>query len=241
MRIGGEVAASVAPSWTKRDLIQALIAGHLGEDGAEQVRIAHEPVRVLVMLVGADAVEAELGRQHQFVDRPVVDVGDFVGVAIFPPGRIDPGRREAPREILRQITIGHEMKHRDLHGPSLHVCDLVQPEINHHLGASLAGPCRSNLNRPRLHGPASSRPEDRLSGRGSFKALAQGRQGLRPSFHRQRQRRVNETGIFCPHSDDRERAWPLDQPRAQIEVRRSNRASYPHKTPQLQASGAHAI
>ena len=102
----------------ERDIIQALIARHLGENGAEQVRIAHEAVRVLVMLVGADAVEAELRRQHQFVDRPVVVVGDLVGVAVLPPGRIDPSRRQAPGEILRQIAIGHEMKHRDLHGPS---------------------------------------------------------------------------------------------------------------------------
>jgi hypothetical protein len=39
-------------------------------------------------LVGADAVEAELGRQHQFIDRPVVNIGDLVGVAIFPSGRV---------------------------------------------------------------------------------------------------------------------------------------------------------
>ncbi len=70
------------------------------------------------MLIGADAVEAELGRQHQFVDRPVVNVGDLVSVAVLPPRCIDPSRRQPSGKILGQVTIGHEMKHRDLHGPS---------------------------------------------------------------------------------------------------------------------------
>jgi hypothetical protein len=99
----------------KRHLVQSLIAGHLGQHRAEQIRIAHEPVWILVMLVGADGVEAELGREHQLVDRPVVVVGDFVGVAVFPPRRIDPGRRQLAGKILRQITVRHEMEHRDLH------------------------------------------------------------------------------------------------------------------------------
>ena len=102
----------------QRDMVQSLIAGHLGQDGAEQIRIAHEPIGVLVVLVGADGIEAELGRQHQFVDRPIVIVGDLVGVAVLPPRRIDPGRRQLAGKIFRQIAIWHEMKHRDLHGHS---------------------------------------------------------------------------------------------------------------------------
>ena len=100
----------------QRDIVQSLVASHLGEDGAEQIRVAHEPVRVLMVLVGADAVEAEFGRQHQLVDRPVVIVSDLVGVAVFPPRRIDPSRSKPPGEIVRQVAIRHEMKHRDLHG-----------------------------------------------------------------------------------------------------------------------------
>ena len=103
----------------KRDLIQSLIAGQPGEHRAEQIRVAHESVRILMMLVGADGVEAELGRKHQLINRPIVIVGDFIGIAVFPPRRIDPGRRQLAGKVLRQVAVGHEMKHRDFHGPFL--------------------------------------------------------------------------------------------------------------------------
>ena len=110
-RGGGERGAEL----DNGDIVQALVARHFRQDGAEQVGIAHEPVRVLVVLVGADAVEAELCRQHQFIDRPIVEVGDLVGVTVLPPGGIDPSRSKTPREIFRQVAIRHEMETGDLH------------------------------------------------------------------------------------------------------------------------------
>ena len=119
------------PELHDRDVVQALIARHPRQDGAEQVGIAHEPIGVLVVLVGADAIEADLGRQHKFIDRPIVEVGHLVGIAILPPRRIDPGRGQTVRKIFRQIAIRHEMKTRDLHGHRPPFCsrDIPPPPV----------------------------------------------------------------------------------------------------------------
>ena len=122
-RGGGERGAELH----QRDVIQALVARHLGQDGAEQIWIAHEPIGVLMVLVGADAIEAEPSRQHQFVDRPVIEIANLVGIAIFPPRRIHPCRIEPLREIVRQIAIRHEMETGDLHGSFL-PSDVVRPD-----------------------------------------------------------------------------------------------------------------
>ena len=85
----------------QRDMIELLVAHHLGEGCGEQIGIAHEPVWVLVVLVGADAVESELRRQHELVQRPVVIVSYFVGISELPPWRVDPRRVIAFGKILR--------------------------------------------------------------------------------------------------------------------------------------------
>src|SRR5262245_51210120 len=117
IRMGGEVDEMVAPELHKRNLIESLIACHLRQDSAEKVRVAHEPIWVLVVLVGTNAIEAELGRQHQLVQRPVVIVGDLVGVPILPPRRINPRRcKTLWRKIRGEVAIRHEMEHRNFHG-----------------------------------------------------------------------------------------------------------------------------
>src|SRR5262249_16514668 len=63
----------------QRDVVQALVARHLCKDGAEQIWIAHESVRVLMVLVGADAVETKQGRQDQFVHRPIIEILTLLG------------------------------------------------------------------------------------------------------------------------------------------------------------------
>jgi hypothetical protein len=71
-------------------MIQPLVAGQFRQRRTKQVRIAHEAVGILMVFIRANAIESELGRQHEFVQRPIVIVGHFIGVPVFPPRRIDP-------------------------------------------------------------------------------------------------------------------------------------------------------
>jgi hypothetical protein len=75
-----------------------------------------EPVDVLVMLIGAQPVQAGLRRMKHLVQRGVVVLADLVGIGDVEPDRIDMGRVVPPLEIAGQVAIGHQMEHADLHG-----------------------------------------------------------------------------------------------------------------------------
>ena len=68
-----------------------------------------------MMLIDADTVHTGLGGMDQFVQRPVVILTDFLGVAQFRPGRIDPDRVVFLLKIIRQIPVGHQVKHGYFH------------------------------------------------------------------------------------------------------------------------------
>src|SRR5262249_21024826 len=89
--------------------------GQLREDAAHEVRTGHETVRVLVVLVRADAVEAALRRVKQLVDRPIIVLTHAPRVGEFPPRRRDPHGFVAGLEVERQLTMRHEVEHTDLH------------------------------------------------------------------------------------------------------------------------------
>jgi hypothetical protein len=55
------------------------------------------------------------GKQH-LVQRCVVILADLVGIGDIEPDRIDIGRVVALVEIRRQVPIGHQVEHADLHG-----------------------------------------------------------------------------------------------------------------------------
>ncbi len=67
------------------------------------------------MLVGADAVEAGLGRIEHLIERGVVVLADFLGVGDVEPQRIDVGGLIALFEIRRQIPIRHQVEHANFH------------------------------------------------------------------------------------------------------------------------------
>ena len=83
---------------------------------AHQARIGHEAVDVLVMLVGAQPVDAEPRGVDELVQRPVVILGDFLRIGDVEPDRIDISGFVALAEIRRQVAIGHQMEHADFHG-----------------------------------------------------------------------------------------------------------------------------
>src|SRR5215831_13558626 len=89
--------------------------GQLREHAAHDVRTRHETVRVLVVLVRADAVETALRRIEQLVDRPIVVLTHALRVGEFPPWRRDPHGLVAGLEVGRQLTMRHEVEHTDLH------------------------------------------------------------------------------------------------------------------------------
>src|SRR5215472_11633577 len=89
--------------------------GQLREHAAHDVRTGHETVRVLVVFVRADAVEAALRRIEQLVDRPIVVLTHAPRVGEIPPRRRDPHGFVAGLEVERQLTMRHEVEHTDLH------------------------------------------------------------------------------------------------------------------------------
>ena len=93
--------------------------GLLGQHAAHQVGARHEPVGVLVMLVGAYPVEPRPGRVQQLVERPVVVLAHTPGVGQLPPGRGHPDARVAPLEIGGQLAVGHQVERADFHGGSI--------------------------------------------------------------------------------------------------------------------------
>ena len=100
--------------------VEAAFAREPGEDRAEQVRVAHEPVGVLVVLVRPQPVEAELRGEHELVDRLVEEVARLAGVAELRPRGVDPHRPVARLDVVRQIPVRHEVERRDLHPVASH-------------------------------------------------------------------------------------------------------------------------
>src|SRR5262249_11000233 len=89
--------------------------GQLCEYTAHDVRTGHETVRVLVMLVRADTVEAALRGIKQLVNCPIVVLTHAPRVGEFPPWRRDPHGFIAGLKVERQLTMRHEVEHTDLH------------------------------------------------------------------------------------------------------------------------------
>ena len=78
-----------------------LAVGLPRQDRAHDARIGHEPIDVLVMLIGAQPVQAGLRRMQHLVERGVVVLADLVGIGDVEPDGIDMGRVVAPLEIGR--------------------------------------------------------------------------------------------------------------------------------------------
>src|SRR2546427_9871082 len=78
-------------------------------------RSRHEAVGVLVMLVGADAIEAALCRIKQLVERPVVVLADAAGVGQLPPRRRHPDGFVTLLEVHGQLPVRHQVEGADLH------------------------------------------------------------------------------------------------------------------------------
>ena len=100
--------------------VQAALAREAGEDRPEQVRVAHEAVGVLVVLVRPQPVEAELRGEHELVDRLVEEVARLAGVAELGPRGVDPHRPVARLDVVGQIPVRHEVERRDLHPVASH-------------------------------------------------------------------------------------------------------------------------
>ena len=85
-----------------------------GEDGAHQVGRGHEPVGVLMVLVDADTVEAELVGVDELVEVPVVDLVTDLRV-VQGVGDRDPGGTVV---VVRKSRVGHEVEREHTHrGP----------------------------------------------------------------------------------------------------------------------------
>ena len=93
--------------------------GLLGQHAAHEIRARHEPVGVLVMLVGAHPVEAGPRRVQQLVQRPVVVLAHAPGIGQLPPGRGHPDAVVAALEVLGQLAVGHQVERADFHGRAL--------------------------------------------------------------------------------------------------------------------------
>ncbi len=95
-----------------------LPVGLLRQHRAHQARIGHEAIDVLMMLIGAQPVHADLGGIDHLVEGRVVVRADLVGIGDVEPYRIDVGRVIALVEIRREVAIGHQVEHADFHGRS---------------------------------------------------------------------------------------------------------------------------
>ena len=92
-------------------------AGQPGHDRGHQVRGRHQPVRVLVVLVDADPVEAELLGVDELVEVAVVEGAAVLGVE----QRVRAGH---PRRALVggvEPDVGHQVKREEPHGVHLPV------------------------------------------------------------------------------------------------------------------------
>ena len=77
------------------------VIGLLGQHAAHQVRARHEPVGVLMMLVGADAVESGARRVEQLVERPVVVLAHALARPPAPTTAASPTRSGSALEVVR--------------------------------------------------------------------------------------------------------------------------------------------
>jgi hypothetical protein len=71
-----------------------------------------------VVLVHADAVEADLVGVEELVEIGVVDVVALDGVVVV-DGDVDPHRSHPLPEIVGKVRIGHEVEEMELHRRSL--------------------------------------------------------------------------------------------------------------------------
>ena len=94
------------------------LLGFAGHDRRHEVRRRHQTVGVLVVLVDADAVEAELVGVHQLVEVGVVDLVALHGVVVVDRD-VDPDRAHLLPEVVRQVRIRHEMEEMELHALNL--------------------------------------------------------------------------------------------------------------------------
>jgi len=61
-------------------------------------------------------MQAGLGGKQHLVQRGIVILADLVGIGDIEPDRVDIGRAVASIEIRRQVPVGHQVEHADLHG-----------------------------------------------------------------------------------------------------------------------------
>ena len=81
----------------------------------DQVRRRHQSIAVLVVLVAADAVEAERLRVLELVEVRVVDVVAFARV-VQRAGDVHPDRPVPLAEVLGQVRPRHQVEPGELHG-----------------------------------------------------------------------------------------------------------------------------
>ena len=93
------------------------VLGAAREGGGHQLGRGHHPIGVLVMLVDADAVEAERGRVFELVEVLVIDAVAFDGV-VEAGVDIDPDGAVGLAEVLRQVGPGHQVEPVEFHGES---------------------------------------------------------------------------------------------------------------------------
>src|SRR5208283_4124713 len=118
------------------------------EDGRDHVRRNRKAVTILMMLVQAEAVEAEIVSHLQFVEIPMQVLGDLWRVAKLVVGRRHPDALVAIAKIIRQVAISLHVKPNCFHtpAPSLDVLSdlLSRPVFDWRAPARAAAarPCR---------------------------------------------------------------------------------------------------
>ena len=135
MRVGGVVDGKRRTELNDGDV---LAVGFFRQHRAHQARIGHEAIDVLMVLVGAHAVEAGLGGMQQFVERQIVVLADFSGVGDVEPNRVDEGGVVALLEIRRQFPIRHQVEHADFHGGASPSPSLPLPRARGRVGVGAA-------------------------------------------------------------------------------------------------------
>jgi hypothetical protein len=90
------------------------IAGPSRERGGHQVGRRHEAVPVRVVLVHADAVEADFGGELELVQELVVHPMSLDGIE-EPGVDVDPHRRMPRLEVVGQVRVRHQVEPAELH------------------------------------------------------------------------------------------------------------------------------
>ena len=86
----------------------------LGQNARHQVRRRHQAVGVAVVLVDADAVEAEGVGVLELSDIVFVVLAAFFRVKVL-VGEIDPGAAVLALEVSGEVLVGHQMEVGDFH------------------------------------------------------------------------------------------------------------------------------